>query len=358
MSEEVEVLSDSEDADFWATYQSFFLNSDAVEVTEDLINIEVHAPVYHDLVSDGDLEFPFLSVRSAYHILESPEVRVEPEGVIIAAYTEHEHVAEEPTILVKATAVVDSAYHTVYSSIPELSAGLVLKVDDAYHEHAVAELTLAVKGTVDVADTSHLLTDTGMNDVYLIYQYSIDADDSYHTTQADKDLVIGIDGNTVYPRDCEHSVGSTEPGTLTFKALISPAAGYHVHIAEEIDDLVITFNIEVDDSSHVLWSENASPDYIYADSCSHVMTSDNVWAWVDNAFHAVVSPQIAITSHIIPDDSTISFTPLGDVALVVGINPADCYHSLFTKDEIVPADCYHEIEDDFVSNTRYRRLYV
>lgn len=357
MSEELEVMSGTEEDDFWETYQNFFLDDEAVEVDEELINLEVHS-TGHDIISGIVTVLPAIGVASGYHAIASPEIRVYSEDIIVADHTSHATWGEEPTLAI--TVGVASAEHVVYSEMPEVSAGIVLTVAGADHIHEVDQITVQGYSNVVIDDAVHQIFDSGLNDIIIIYHYEVDAADCCHSTLCKDDLVIGGENDTAYPRDCEHAVAAEEVGAFTIGHLIQQVnSGIHLQTAENIDSLPMVYLATVDDSAHDVWSEKASPDYVYADSAVHAVTSKNVWSWLDNASHIVLSEHVPLSVNITVANSYIRFIDEPDIALIVGIAPEDCYHSLFTKDKIGVDNSSHVVVSDFAEpDTLYRRLYV
>ena len=357
MSEELEVQSIPKSDDFWNTYQEFFFNS--VGVSEMLVNLS----------SEG---------LSSYHYVVSDTVQLTLE--IIPADSSHVLYNEDPF---SHSVYADGSYHTQVCD--NVGVTVHLNVDGAEHYHYADDFGLALDGLLSVydsahntlaeiaasflavtapdivpANTKHVLEDNGFQRTSLIFKTPVYADDTSHYSYCAGNLYIG-NGNEVYARDCAHGITAEEVGAFTFKSILYfVTKGTHLHIVDHIASLPLSLSLSaVSSTEHAVSSERVSPTFVLANPCSHGVKSKVVWSWMNDAYHKVLSPEIALQVSLDVLSCSHSFSPTSYPYLVASLSVNDCYHSLFTKDIISPDGCEHElVSPELISNALYRRLNV
>ena len=415
--EELEKISVAQTEDYWDTYPQFYLIDGMVEVTN--VKCEISSEnlsCRHDLVSSEIvIELITIGVQDAYHVVTSTQIGLSTQHVIASHDSVHVLVSDKTGVTIHPDVLDASHSHygdqvalsdewlmaphgsghvlvsdevgvTVHTApydcghvliSPEVTI-LAMVSNDSSHSHYTDQVALSDEGLISPHDNEHVLVSdevgvtvhpkvagayhesfsSGWQDISLISKMEVVVEDSTNYHDVDGGLILGLNGNTVYPHDSLISVEDTGVSQPTMRQVIYTVRNcVHHLLSDELPAMPQVFHIVVASCSHILRSDVVTPTYIRPFNSAHSLTSDMVWNWVERAYHEGLSQEVWVQVTIDPLGSYISFAPEADIVLGLSITAHDCYHSLFTRDEMIPEDCHHFLFSDEVrGNEYYRRI--
>ena len=240
----------------------------------------------------------------------------------------------------------------------------MLDINGSEHDlftDAVGTLTWIAGISVAIEDTIHQLNDSCWNDATLIETLTVQADDgsTFHTVNGD--LIIGSEGDTVYPKGCVHSMVSESAGELIFKRVLSSIGDSFIsHYSTNIEDIPVVYSIGSSDSSHALVSTKVSPQFIDVASSSIFVTSESPWGWNNNSYHQMTADEVLVIPSVNTYSSSIKFSLEPTIKLMVTVAVDNCEHMFFSKNIIsgVDSSVIEHISSTLRTNTLYRRTNV
>jgi len=362
--EELEILRDDYNDDYWVTYSNFFIDENAVEVTEPLVTLDSEG-----LNSRNNLLSSVPTVSETKVILASDCINDHVVDIVqlLDAYTVH---AIKSTHDIASTDIVfndrispSDTTHDLTSKSPQLyfAYGTHLFIDDVSHELQSDEMLYITNGevTLSVKRSDIVLEDNGTTQIIFIRHSSVDAMKSTHVSAVTGELYLS-NGDAVYPRSCSNVLASTDIDSYfeTQETIFGINKGRHYQKVDDYLRLQLHSSISPENAYHKNVPFVVAWNTLNVSDCFHALSTDMPWNYIDNAEHSLVSETVKKLNYIISDNSFLyvySETP----ALEITLNTIhSTIHRLMTKDYMAGVDnSYIEFDSRFIATkNKYRRI--